>query len=62
MTTDPVSRLKYILKTTSQRKLAKSLGMSQAFISDVVRRKKAPSDRLLRYLGVRKVTTYEVVR
>ena len=40
-------------KAGSQNRFAKSVGLSQSFVSEVVARKRAPSPRLLETVGLR---------
>lgn len=46
-------------KVGTQRKLATALGISTAYLSDVIRGTSDPGPRLLRALGLRHVDRYE---
>lgn len=46
-------------KTGSQKELAKKLGVSAQYISDILNGRREPGDAILKPLGLRKVTTYE---
>ena len=43
----------------SQRALAKELGISEAFLTDVLRYRRNPGEKLLKALGLRKIILYE---
>lgn len=44
----------------SQKAFAKHLGVSPAWISDVLRGNRRPGKTILDYLGLERVTTYEL--
>lgn len=62
MNDDDVRRLlrKEAEKLGSQRALARSLGLSAAFVSDVLRGNRAPSGPLLDLLGLERIVAYQV--
>jgi transcriptional regulator with XRE-family HTH domain len=43
----------------SQKAAAEALGVSAAYLSDVLRGKREPGPKVLRYFGVRRVTHYD---
>jgi hypothetical protein len=45
----------------SQKALARHLGVGQAFLSDVLRGRRDPGDKIPAALGFRKVVSYEVI-
>jgi DNA-binding transcriptional regulator YdaS (Cro superfamily) len=46
----------------SQKVLARHLGVNEAYLSDVIRGRRDPSERLLLACGLRRVVTYETIR
>jgi transcriptional regulator with XRE-family HTH domain len=46
-------------KTGSQKELAKKLGVSAQYISDILNGRREPGDAILKPLGLHKVVTYE---
>lgn len=44
----------------SQRLLAQAIGVSDQFISDILRGKREPSGKAVEYLGLRRKVVYEV--
>lgn len=43
-------------------KLAKKYGVSQPFMSDVLKGKKHPNEAMLKSVGVRRIVTYERIK
>ena len=58
---DPVAILKDKLTASSYRELAERIGVSATFLWMVVRGKRAPGPKVLKFLGMRKqtVVTYQ---
>lgn len=54
---DPVALLKTKLKRVSLRELARTIGCSPPYLSDVMNGKRDPGPLILRYLGLRKVVS-----
>lgn len=54
---DPVALLKTRLKRVSLRELARTIGCSVAYLSDVTNGKRDPGPKILRYLGLKKVVS-----
>jgi transcriptional regulator with XRE-family HTH domain len=55
---DPIAMLKAKLRTNTQQGLAKELGLSPQFLSDIVTGRRPPSIKLLEALGLERVVTY----
>lgn len=51
--------LKHIIELGSMSALAKKLGVSLAYLSDVMADKREPGEKLLTALGYRRVVLYE---
>ena len=51
-----------IEKHGNQKKTAKALGISQQFLTDVLKGRRSPGDRLLRALGMEKRVEFVKVR
>lgn len=47
------------LKTMSQKSLANELGVSEAYLSDVINGRRDAGDKLLKPLGIERVVTYK---
>jgi transcriptional regulator with XRE-family HTH domain len=55
-----LKRLVTLVRTRgSQKAAAEALGVSAAYLSDVLRGKREPGPKVLRYFGVRRVTHYD---
>jgi hypothetical protein len=50
--------LRESLGACSQVEVAKKIGVSPQFLSDVLNEKRGPGDRILEFLGIEKVVTY----
>jgi len=59
---DPVNELKKLKKQMSQRQMAMEIGVSEPYLSMVMRGKKPPSPRVLLYLGLERVQKVRKVR
>ena len=55
----PLELLKTRLKGRTQSALAKELGVSPAYLSDILRGKRDPGPQVLGALGLERVVTYE---
>ena len=55
---DPISALRTRLKGRTQTALADELGVSPAYLSDVLRGAKEPGKKILEPLGLYRVVTY----
>jgi transcriptional regulator with XRE-family HTH domain len=55
---DPIRILRESLNSSSQSAMARKIGISPQFLSDVLNEKRGPGDRILDYLGIEKVVTY----
>ena len=51
-----------IQKHGNQKKTAKALGISQQFLTDVLKRRRSPGDRLLKALGMEKRVEFVKVK
>lgn len=56
-TMDPVAVLRKRLETTTMRALARELGVSAPYISDIVAGRRTPGPKVLDPLGMEAVTT-----
>ena len=53
MRVHPLDELKARLKTATQRQVARDLGISSAYLSDVLANKRGVGDKILKGLGLR---------
>ena len=53
-----IARLRAKMGTKQQREFAQELGISESFLSEVLKRIKPPTGPLLQFLGLHKVVTY----
>lgn len=53
-TVDPIQILREKLAKCSQAQLARDLGVSPAYLSDVLNRRREPGDGILKPLGLRR--------
>lgn len=61
-TLDPLVRLKAVVdEEGSVRKAAQEIGISAAYLGDLLRGRREPGDKVLQYLGLKKVV-YRTVR
>jgi len=58
MTNEPVVMLRQRQGKRSQRELAREMGISAAYLTDLYKGRRAPGDKVLSYLGLEKVVTY----
>lgn len=59
MTHDPLALLRARIEAANSQKLAAdALGVSEAYLSDIVRGHKAPGPKILNALGLERVVTY----
>jgi len=62
MATDPRKALKhYVAQFARQKDAARSLGISQQFLSQMLLRRADISDRILRKLGIKRVESFESI-
>lgn len=50
-----------IREAGDQKTLAKQLGVSQGYLSDVLLGRREPADKILTRLGLRRVVTFEII-
>lgn len=55
---DPVLQLRERVGSSSQASVAEELGISQQYLSAVLRRSKAPGKSILKALGLEKLVSY----
>ena len=53
-----IARLRSRIGGKTQREYAKDIGVSDSFLSDVLKRSRPPSGKILRALGLERVVTY----
>ena len=54
-----ISKLKEIIQGGSQRSCAQQLGISEAYLSDILSGKRDPGPKLLEPIGLIRVVSYE---
>ena len=60
--TDPMERLKRMIDAHgSQSQTARAIGVSRGYLHDVLHGKRAMSDKMLRRLGLRRITTTTII-
>lgn len=55
---DPVKHLQAKLQDTSQKDLAKAIGISPQYLCDILKRRRDPGADVLKWLGLEKAVTY----
>jgi len=55
---DPLSIIRERLKTQNQRELADELGVSEGHLCHVIKGRRRPGERMLKALGLERVTVY----
>lgn len=54
----PITALKKLVKDKSQRQVAKDLGLTEGHISHILTGKRQPGPKLLKALGIERITGY----
>lgn len=59
---DPLQMLNAQLKKSTQRDLAKRIGISPQYLSEILNRGKPPPEKVLDYLGLEEIIVYRPKR
>ncbi len=59
---NPISEIQRMLDESSQIDVAKELGVSPQYLSDVVNERRKPGKKILKPLGLERVTSYRRTR
>lgn len=58
---DVLGIIRRACRATSQKEFAQQCGVSAPFVSDVLSAKRAPTDKVLAAVGVRKMVLYQTI-